>query len=272
MNPRRSARGLLASLAHGSAVFDSHLHIVDPAFPLISNQGFVPPPFTVADYRAAVADMEVVGGAVVSGSFQGYDCGYLESALARLGPGFVGVLQLPQDVADTEILRLDGLGVRAVRFNLYRGLSPDLKGMDRLARRVYDLAGWHAELYLDASDLPQLAPTLVALPRVAIDHLGLTRAGLAPLLRLVAAGAWVKATGFGRLDYPAEEALMRIYRENPGALLFGTDLPSTRAARPYSPLDLDLIAHTIGSGGGDLERVLYDNAVDLYRPVRQAPL
>ena len=271
MNRRRSLRGPIASVSHGLPIFDSHLHIIDPSFPLTPNQGYVPRPFTAADYLEAVSDMEIVGGAVVSGSFQGYDRAYLEAALAALGPGFVGVLQLPEDVSDQEILDLDALGVRAVRFNLYRGISPDLAGMGRLARRVHDLAGWHAELYLDAADLPELASVLAALPRIAIDHLGLTRAGLPHLLRLVGTGAWVKATGFGRLDYPAVEALPRIYAENPAALLFGTDLPSTRAARPYSPLDLDLIAHTLGTGE-ELEKVLYDNAVALYRPAQQLPL
>lgn len=271
MAHRHAARASFACLSHGLPVFDSHLHIIDPAFPLISNQGYLPRPFSAADYRQAVHEMEVVGGAVVSGSFQGHDSTYLEAALAVLGPGFVGVLQLPDEVPDAEIRRLDALGVRAVRFNLFRGVAADLSAMVRLARRVADLAGWHAELYLDAAELPDLAPTLAQLPRIVVDHLGLTRAGLPHLLRLVAAGAWVKATGFGRLDYCADEALVRIHAENPGALLFGTDLPSTRAARPYSHLDLDLIAHTLGTGEA-LERVLYDNAIALYRPMQQPPL
>ena len=33
-------------------VFDTHLHIVDPRFPLVPNQGYLPDPFTVDDYRA----------------------------------------------------------------------------------------------------------------------------------------------------------------------------------------------------------------------------
>ena len=33
-------------------IFDTHLHIVDPRFPLVPNQGYLPPPFTVDDYRA----------------------------------------------------------------------------------------------------------------------------------------------------------------------------------------------------------------------------
>jgi len=42
-------------------VFDTHLHIVDPRFPLVPNQGYLPDPFTVADYRARFA---AAGGAV----------------------------------------------------------------------------------------------------------------------------------------------------------------------------------------------------------------
>ena len=54
----------------GVAVFDAHLHVIDPRFPLVANQGYVPDPFTAADYRAATAGLNVTGGAVVAGSFQ----------------------------------------------------------------------------------------------------------------------------------------------------------------------------------------------------------
>lgn len=30
-------------------VFDAHLHIVDPLFPLVENNGYLPDPFTVDD-------------------------------------------------------------------------------------------------------------------------------------------------------------------------------------------------------------------------------
>jgi len=68
----------------GPTVFDAHLHIIDARFPLVANQGFLPDPFAVADYRGRTAALGVVGGAVVSGSFQSFDQGYLLDALARL--------------------------------------------------------------------------------------------------------------------------------------------------------------------------------------------
>lgn len=250
-----------ATRSHG--YFDSHFHIIDPRYPLTVNQGFLPDPFTIADYRRAIAGLPITGGAVVAGSFQGDDQGWLAAALADLGPGFVGVTQLPAATSDAEILRLQGLGVRAVRFNLRRGSAPDLDGIERLACRVHDLASWHAEFYLDAADLPGLRQRLGRLPRIVIDHLGLTRAGLPHLRALAAAGAWVKASGFARLDFPAEIAIALIDRENPAALLFGTDLPGTRAPRPFAPTDLDLIARALTDPDA-IQRVCHDNAVALY--------
>jgi predicted TIM-barrel fold metal-dependent hydrolase len=83
----------------------------------------LPEPFPADAYRAAAEPLGVVGGAAVAGSFQAFDREWLLDALATLGPGFVGVAQLPASVADEEIASLDAAGVRAVRFNLYRGGS-----------------------------------------------------------------------------------------------------------------------------------------------------
>ena len=93
-------------------MFDAHFHVIDPRFPLVANNGFLPQPFDAASYRRAATELNVTGGAVVSGSFQAFDQTYLEAALAELGPGFVGVTQLPAEVSDAEILRLDALGIR----------------------------------------------------------------------------------------------------------------------------------------------------------------
>ena len=102
-------------------MIDAHLHVVDPRFPLVPNQGYLPPTFTVGDYRRRVRGLGVAGGAVVSGSFQGHAQEWLRSALAELGPGFVGVTQLPPAVPDEQVRELHGAGVRAVRFTLRRG-------------------------------------------------------------------------------------------------------------------------------------------------------
>lgn len=247
------------------ALFDTHLHVIDPRFPLLPNDGYLPPPFTVEDYRARTSALGVIGGAVVSGSFQGFDQTYLLAALADLGPGFVGVTQLPVTAADEQVCSLAAAGVRAVRFNVRRGGSETLDQLDRLARRVHDLAGWHTELYIDARDLPDLAATLAALPQVSIDHLGLSRDGLPHLLRLAAHGVHVKATGFSRGDLDVPDALRQIARAHPGALMVGTDLPSTRAPQAFADTDLELVVQAL-QHDHLVEAAFTGNAFALYRP------
>ena len=141
---------------------------------------------------------------------------------------------------DAEVRALHGAGVRAVRFNLRRGGALD----DALALRVHRLCGWHAEVYADGAALAAHEARLLALPRVVVDHLGFDPAALPVLLRLVAAGAMVKATGFGRVDLDVGAALRAV---DPSALLFGTDLPGTRARRPFAREDLDLVAEVAPS-------------------------
>ena len=243
-------------------LFDAHLHIIDHAHPLVENNGYLPEPFTVDDYRARTAGLDVRGGAVVSGSFQAFDQGYLRKALAALGPCFVGVTQVPADTSDAEILSLHEAGVRAVRFNVARGGSAPLRELERLARRVHDLAGWHAELYIDARQLEGLAETIASLPAVSIDHLGMHADGLPQLLRLVECGVKVKATGFGRVRLDPAETIRKIMATDPTALMAGTDLPSTRARRPFEDVDLDLIRQAVDPGQWDA--VMWGNAADFY--------
>ncbi|MNB95207.1 4-sulfomuconolactone hydrolase [compost metagenome] len=242
--------------------FDAHMHIIDPRFPLIENQGYLPDPFTCRNYLDTVRELQLIGGAVVSGSFQGFDQTYLRDALQSLGSGFVGVTQLPHDTTDEELLRLHSYGVRAVRFNVRRGGSEDLSQLDYVARRVHEIAGWHTELYIDSVNLPDIAPVLAALPAVSVDHLGLSQTGFHHLLALVDKGVRVKATGFGRTELDVPQALRAIAAVNPDALMFGTDLPSTRARRPYHASDIELIYDTLGEELAD--KVLYRNASDWY--------
>jgi predicted TIM-barrel fold metal-dependent hydrolase len=249
----------------GSGIIDAHLHIVDPRFPLIPNAGFVPEPFTCQDYLTAVRPLGVAGGVVVSGSFQAFDQTYLLDALAALGPSFVGVTALPADCSEGEIVALDRAGVRGVRFNLRRGGSAGLTDIDAVGRKVFDVAGWHSEFYVRNRDLEGLSRVLARLPKISIDHLGLSSDGFDVLLRLVDRGARVKATGFSRGDLDIPNVISRIHSVNPSALMFGTDLPSTRAPRPFSAADIDLVRETLGHD--EAAKVLHDNAVALYRGV-----
>jgi predicted TIM-barrel fold metal-dependent hydrolase len=271
LNQRASLAGATA-VAAGSErgyaqaerrLFDSHCHIIDHRFPIIANQGYVPPDFPLEDYLARARPLGVVAGAVVSGSFQGNDQTYLMDVLPKLGVGWVGVTQIPNDCPDAEIAKLDAIGVRAVRFNLFRGRIDTVDDIVAMATRVHSIAGWHAEMYVDAAALRPHVAALSKLPQLSIDHLGMTEAGVPVLLDLVAAGCKVKATGFGRVKLNVATTLEAIAKQNPDALVFGTDIPSTRAERPFAPSDIDLVENVLGP---DLARMAFwDNPLGLYR-------
>ena len=103
---------------------------------------------------------------------------------------------------------------------------------------------------------------LSKLPQLSIDHLGMTEAGVPVLLDLVAAGCKVKATGFGRVKLDVPATLEAIAQKSSEALVFGTDIPSTRAARPFQPSDIDLIEKVLGPALA--RKVFWDNPVALY--------
>ena len=252
-----------AGLTQQRRLFDSHCHIIDHRFPIVANQGYTPPHFPLEDYLARAKPLGVVAGAVVSGSFQAEDQTYLMDILPKLGPAWVGVTQIPNNYPDAEIVKLGKLGVRAVRFNVLRGRIDNVDDIVALATRAHSVASWHSEMYVDAAKLAPHVDKLSKLPQLCIDHLGMTEAGVPVLLDLVAAGCKVKATGFGRVKLDVPKTLEAIARKNPNALVFGTDIPSTRAARPFEAADIDLVERVLGR---DLaQKAFWDNPLALYR-------
>jgi predicted TIM-barrel fold metal-dependent hydrolase len=252
-----------AGLAQQRRLFDSHCHIIDHRFPIVVNQGYTPPNFPLEDYLAMTKPLGVVAGAIVSGSFQANDQTYLMDVLPKLGAGWVGVTQIPKDYPDAEIVKLGKLGVRAVRFNVFRGRIDSVDDIVALATRAHAVAGWHSEIYADAAALGPHVDRLSKLPQLSIDHLGMTEAGVPVLLDLVAAGCKVKASGFGRVKLDVPKTLEAVAKRNPNALVFGTDIPSTRAERPFQPSDIDLVERVLGPELA--QKAFWDNPLALYR-------
>lgn len=244
-------------------IFDAHFHLFDPRFPLTRNANYAPPYFTVTDYETKTHVLGVRSGVLVASSFQTDGQAYLIDALRGLGPEWVGVAQLPNDVSDEQITELHVKGVRALRFNVFRGDWLDIEAIVALARRVNAVAGWHVEIYADAAELKKHVGKLSQLPKLVIDHLGMSEAGLPVVLDLVAAGASVKASGFGRVTVNVSKALEQISELNAHALVFGSDLPSTRAKRAFDASDIALVERVLGSQLA--QQALWRNGRALYR-------
>ncbi|MGJ7029929.1 amidohydrolase family protein [Niabella hirudinis] len=246
-------------------LFDAHFHIINPRFPLVANNGYLPPEFTTEDYITATSGYTMTGGAVVSGSFQAFDQEYLVDALKTLGSNYYGVANIPATMQKDELTRLASANVTAVRFNIKRGGSEKITHIEKLSNDLFDQYGWHTELYVDSRDLSSLKAALQNIPKFSIDHLGLSKEGLRDLYFWVEKGARVKATGFGRIDFDPIPVMKTICRINPSALMFGTDLPSTRAKTPFSDRDVRLVADHFSTE--ELENIFYKNASEWYGSV-----
>ncbi|PNZ67439.1 2-pyrone-4,6-dicarboxylate hydrolase [Staphylococcus croceilyticus] len=244
-------------------IFDAHFHIIDFNFPIKENNGYMPPSFATHDYLNRTKDLGIIGGAIVSGSFQGFDQDYLADALNKLDGKFVGTTQLPMTTSDEEIRRLNALGIKGIRFNVKRGGSEDISKLKEFSQRVYDLVGWHTEIYIESKKLTDYKDIILQLPQVSIDHLGLTEEGFEDLKDLVRHGVYVKATGFGRIEVDPVLAIQELININPKAIMFGTDLPSTRANRPFNEGDIQLIQNNFNQDIQD--RIFYKNALEFYR-------
>lgn len=243
-------------------LFDSIFHIIYYRFPIIENQGYLPPQFLPSDYLKFMSRYELLGGTVVSGSFQGFDTQYLISALSVLGKHYVGVINYNPHYTDLDIINLDKLGVKAIRFNVKRGTKDVIDLIEYASKRVFDLVNWHSEIYIDSKDIHSIKDKLLKIPRLAIDHLGLSK-GFNDVLSLVEKGAYVKASGFGRLDFDPVWAIKQILAINENACVFGSDLPSTRAQRPFLPSDIELINNNFDNSQS--KKIFYENALKLYK-------
>lgn len=243
-------------------LFDAHFHIIDDRFPLVENNGYLPPVFDTKLYEKSVESYNLTGGAIVSGSFQAFDQTYLLDALQSLGNGFVGVANISKDMDTDTLNKLNNAGVVAVRFNLKRGGSEKVEALEKLSNDLFDRFGWHTELYVDSTDLKDLESVLKSIPLFSIDHLGLSKDGLNDLYYWVEKGAKVKATGFGRINFDPIPVMKKIHDINPEALLFGTDLPSTRAKVPFTVNDVKLVQDHFSEE--DQNKIFYENALKWY--------
>ncbi|WP_199176750.1 hypothetical protein [Tenacibaculum sp. SG-28] len=64
------------------------------------------------------------------------------------------------------------------------------------------------------------------------------------------------------MDFDPIPVLKTIYAIQPGALLFGTDLPSTRAKFPFSKAHFTILKDNFSRE--DLHRIVYQNGVEWY--------
>ncbi|PLZ02895.1 amidohydrolase [Burkholderia sp. WAC0059] len=269
---------------------DCHAHVFGPYgfFPLADERSYTPPENPPARFVAQLDAMGFARGVAVTASVYGTDNRSLVDALQRYPARLRGVAVLAGDTPEAELDRLTQCGVRGARFNLYRRDGRNVyrngSGLDDLRALAPRLAarGWHAQIWVHAPDLPELAPVLRALSiGLVIDHMGrmsvargTADAGFQCLLSMLADGsAWAKVSGADRVSEagaPYDDVTdfeAAILAANPEQVVWGSDWPHVNyfeAAR--MPDDGALFAHFVRAvpDAARREAVLVHNPARLY--------
>lgn len=226
--------------------WDTHIHVFDAAAPVQAGH-YQPAHQPLERIEAEAAKLGVGHLVLVQPSVYGTDNRLVLDALAREPGRHRAVVVVDTDIADSELHTMHALGVRGVRFNLVSPVGNGAQAMQALAPRLKAL-GWHVQWYAAPAQLAQIAQlhAQTGLPCV-LDHLAGMHAALAQddaawqaLARLADLGAWVKLSGWYRLQAGApyaelHGAIRRVAGLMGERLVWGSDWPHTAFAPDAMP-------------------------------------
>ncbi|MCY3824369.1 MAG: amidohydrolase family protein [Nitrospinae bacterium] len=235
---------------------DCHFHVFGPEaeYPYAEPRRYTPPQALESDYRKMAGVLGLARGVVVQASPYGADNARVLEAIRVLGPGYLGVGVVEENVSEVRLDELSRLGIRGARINSASGGRSGIERMSELAAKIKGF-GWHMQFHIHAGQLPEYQEKLRKLPTdVVFDHMGLFPADLPLthpdfrlLLRLLESGnAWVKLSGaerISRLGFPYRDAIpiaRALLAAAPERVLWGTDWPHTNV-KPAIPNDGDLM-------------------------------
>ena len=234
---------------------DCHCHVFGPAarFPYAEPRSYTPDDAPLEAYLGLLDRLGLEHGVLVQPSAYGRDNRAMIDALTREPQRLRGVAVGGEELTPAILRAWHACGVRALRANEFRRDGKPyyqngvrLRDIEHLLPAMADL-GWHLQLWIDARDLPDLAPALARVPvPVVVDHMGRMdhrngthHPGFQELVRGVGEGRlWSKVSGTYRLgatppDYaearPFHDALVAA---NPANLVWGSDWPHPRPEGP----------------------------------------
>lgn len=260
---------------------DTHLHIFEPGYPLNPEvPSRAEPGAGLAEYRVEMTRIGLSRAVIVQASAYGTDNRCTLAAMVALGDAARGVAILPEDIADADIERLAGLGMRGLRCLM--DMPAGMMDWDRVGRMAPRFAerGWHLDLQFAGREFPDREAQIKALPgRLVIDHLGKFIGALEPdgapiatLLRLLDTGrVWVKLSA----PYHADRAgppgygdvldlARRLVAHAPERCLWGSNWPHPgRVPRPDNVPLMKLLAQW-SPETATRRRILVDNPAEVY--------
>ena len=151
------------------------MHIYDGGrFPPPRPQSRMQPNACVPDYRLFQERIGTRRVIVVTPAAYYTDNEVTLDAIAELGAQARGVTVVHPAVTDAELKRMDGAGVRGIRFTQFdpKTATTTMDMIEPLARRAQAL-GWHVQIHLRANQIVAAEDMLLRLPgTVVFDHLG----------------------------------------------------------------------------------------------------
>lgn len=264
---------------------DTHAHICGPMtqFAYSERRIYTPPDAPLAAYRHMLATLGVDRAVLIQPSVYGTDNTVMLAAMAELGPARCrAVAVVEDDIADSELERMNAAGVRGVRINVVdvaegKGVLP-MAALTRLGSRVQKF-GWHVEFLMHADEYPDLDHQFADFPvDIVLGHLGYMKTGKGvadkgyqAMLRLMQRGkCWVKLTGPYRIsDEPLPHAdtvefARALLEAAPGRVIWGSDWPHVmvKGAMPNDGDLADLLLEWVPEALR--EQVLVSNPAKLY--------
>ena len=237
---------------------DCHMHIYDAKYPTDPKATLKPADALVADYKLLQKRIGTSRNVVVTPSTYGTDNRVTLDAIAQIGPTARGVAVVDATVTDAELKRLNGLGIRGIRFNLVQAGATTAEMIEPLSRRVNDL-GWHIQIHMKGEQIAAIEDLLLRVPSpIVFDHLGrlaqpnaLDNPGFKTISKLIDKGrTWVKLSGayqdtkVGPPTYSDTVTVARAYiKAAPERMVWASDWPHpTEKDKPDDAVLFDLLA------------------------------
>lgn len=269
---------------------DCHFHIYGPAarFPWETEGRFAPPcDYPIEEAMAQWGQTGVSAGVIVHGEGAGEDNDVTFDALRRFPDRLRATALLSPSVTDRRLDEMTDAGFRAVRVTMIRqdGVPLSNRGTSfedfkRLAPRLA-ARGWHAELWIECSDLHAAGSALDALPMTyVIDHMCRTMADKSAdhphyrafLDRLKTGRYWTKISGAdrntraGRPYDDTRQFIAAIVQAAPDRVVWGSDWPHVGHSAETRPRMADLtgLFHACVPDPDLQRRILIDNPKRLY--------
>ena len=258
---------------------DCHMHIYDAKYPTDPKATLKPADALVADYKLLQKRIGTSRNVVVTPSTYGTDNRVTLDAIAQIGPTARGVAVVDATVTDAELKRLNGLGIRGIRFNLVQAGATTAEMIEPLSRRVNDL-GWHIQIHMKGEQIAAIEDLLLRVPSpIVFDHLGrlaqpnaLNNPGFKTISKLIDKGrTWVTLSGayqdtkVGPPTYSDTVAVARAYiKAAPERMVWASDWPHpTEKDKPDDAVLFDLLAEWAPEEAMHT-RILVQNPATLY--------